>query len=262
MPRRMRSGFGRLRRNVDSMRHQIISTTDFDELLSSLIGSTIESAENSYGSAIHLKLAARDSRVGSQVKGCQPQSESAVSVNFYWDWRLESGTRILCGSSNRRGEIKQELQSLVGLSVSEFVLDPFVPDLTVVVSNGLRLRSMALVRGDAQWLIKLQDGSSLMAKDGRMVLTEDHICEDWHPDPKADYEAQLSVVANHRWSARKVVSAKGRCNDCSFFIPLDAGVAFLWYGACACSESSKDGCVVHQQAGCDSFSRIQSEQTE
>ena len=241
------------------MRHQTISTESFHELVSNLIGATIESTENSYGSAIYLKLGERHSKAHDQVECSQPRSEPAASVNLYWDWRLESGSRILCGSSNRRGVIKRELQSLVGLMVSEFVLEQFVPDLTVVFSNGWRLRSMALVRGDAQWLIRLQDRSNLMAKDGAMVHMEEHVSDDWHPDPKVDYEAELSVVANNRWSARNVFSAKGRCKDCSFFVPLDAGAAFLWYGACACGESSNDGWVIHQQAGCDSFSRIQSE---
>ena len=232
-----------------------VTPTEFLELSQPLIGLLVLQADNSFGSAIHLKLGTSDSIYESESIHADRERGAVISV--YWDWRLEDNATIIAGSSDQRSVIQNTIGKLIPLTIVELCIESPLPDLTVVFSNGWRLRSMALVAGDPQWHISLPDGSNLGGRRGRLIHSREHIAEEYHPDPRVEREMDLGVSANGRWMNDLAKSARGRCGDCDYFIDLDGPGAFLWYGACACAASTNDGRVVHQESGCEAFkSRI------
>lgn len=215
-----------------------IAPEEFARISQSLLGLTIMRAWNSFGSAIHLRFDA---------------SDDTGSLCLYWDWRLEDDSAILCGSSNRRSEISSILEQLIGLKIAGLIVEKPLPDITIAFSNGWRLRSMSLIAGNPEWHITLPDQSTLGGRRGRLIHSQNHIPDDYHPDPLADTIDDLAVAANGRWFDRSAMSPGNKCEDCLFFIRLDGPSAFLWFGACACSESPFDQKVVHQTSLCDQF---------
>ena len=217
---------------------QILTTAGFHALTQPLVGRAVTKVKQWFGSAIQLTLA-------------DSTNESTISV--YWDWRVEDATTILCGSSNPRSEIKEMLAKFVGLTISDFLPEERLPDLTVGFSNGWRLRSFALVAGDPQWHLNITDEIGIRGMNGSLVNWGNGISDGYHPDPNADREADLAAFADMRWMPSRETSPKGNCEDCASFIRLDGASAFLWWGVCACADSPNDGTAVHQRAGCEAF---------
>ena len=215
-----------------------INQAAFTQISQPLLSLTVQQTVNSFGSAIHLKLNA---------------SKGVATINFYWDWRLEDATTILCGSSNRRSEISGALEKLVGLTIAGLAHDKPLPDLSIVFSNGWRLRSMSLVAGSPQWHITLPDQSTLGGRRGRLLHTLNPIPATYHPDPLVDRISDIAMAADRRWLNHPPKSSQGDCADCQFFVRLDGPSAFLWYGACASGDTPFDGRVVHQGFGCAGF---------
>lgn len=215
-----------------------INQAEFTQISQPLLGLAVLQIVNSFGSAIHLKLNAPN---------------GVATINFYWDWRLEDAATILCGSSNQRSEISGALEKLVGLTIAGLAHDKPLPDLSIVFSNGWRLRSMSLVAGSPQWHITLPDQSTLGGRRGRLIHTLNLIPENYHPDPMAERICDIAIAADQRWLNHSAKSSEKDCGDCQFFVRLDGPSAFLWYGACACGDSPFDGRVVHKGFGCAAF---------
>jgi hypothetical protein len=228
-----------------------ISGSEFIQLLEPLRELPIVNASNSFGSAIHLNFRAPAPFHSDALEQTLP--DLIAGIHLYWDWRLEDAGLILCGSSNQRSEISGTLGKLIGLNISEFVIEPLVPDLTIIFSNGWHLRSMSLRAGDPEWNIVLPDKSRLRGKNGQLSHTLSEISEDYHPDPFASRLSVIASEADRRWIEHSSQSDDGNCGECQFFIKLDGPAAFLWYGACSCADSPFDGRVVHQGSGCAGF---------
>ncbi len=227
-----------------------ITKTEFNQLTKPLRGLPVLKVKNSFGSAIYLKMGSSLPLDASKPEQSLPH---VGAIYLYWDWRLEDAATILCGSSNRRSEIGGALAKLVGLTIVEFVLEPLLPDLTMVFSNGWRLRSMSLVAGDPTWTLALPDGGTIWGKQGRVVHSVKPIPDDYHPDPMAARLGDMAMAADLRWLPQRTKSDDGACETCQFFVPLDGPSAFLWYGACTCAGSPFDGRVVHQGSWCAEF---------
>ena len=215
-----------------------IDPAEFARISQPLLGLTIMRTSNSFGSAIFLDLDTAD---------------DGGAVSFYWDWRLEDDTEILCGSSNSRPDISSALQTLIGLKIAGLVVEKPLPDITIILSNGWRLRSMSLISGNPEWHITLPDQSILGGRLGKLIHTLNQIPDDYHPDPLADRFRDISIAAEKRWFDRSAIAPGNKCQDCLFFVRLNGPAAFLWYGACACADSPFDRKVVHQASHCDQF---------
>jgi hypothetical protein len=126
-----------------------------------------------------------------------------------------------------------------------------VPELVVHFSNGHRLCSMVMARGDPEWHIKLPSESWVYAKAGTLLLGEGG-----SGATDEEYEAlELAKRTAERWGVPRAEPAPGRCADCAWFVRIDGEGHLLDYGACIASTSPFDGRVVMRDSGCPSFTR-------
>jgi hypothetical protein len=229
------------------MSDTVHSPEEFQTLVQPLVGLTVALPWKGHGSAIFLelgKLSPLESKRQHHNKG-----EACISVE--WDWRVESRSSVLYGSSNSRPKIEQGIATLSGAVIQGISLAGPVPEIVVQFSNGHCLRSMVMVTGDPEWSIRLPDGSYAYATAGKLLVGEGA------PSGLTEAEQKsfdLAERAAGRWGIPSTEPARGRCINCEWFVSLDGDGHLLDYGACISSESSLDGRVVNRDSGCSYFS--------
>jgi hypothetical protein len=220
----------------------IVTTSDFLTRASALIGLPISRAWKGYGSTVFLELGEL------LLSEAHPKGVSQACISIDWDWRTESESKIICGSSNSGPEIANHLAMFEGETVKELVLDGSPRELNLVISSGLRLRSMSMVTGSPQWAIRFSDGiwfsceaDALLASDGTdsegMTQEEERVC------------AQAKQ-ASKRWGIPAVEPKSGCCGSCLYYVRLDGSFYFLDYGVCSSPISGFDGKVTNVKSGC------------
>lgn len=224
-----------------------MSVDEFHASVQPLVGMPVSLPWKGYGSTIFLEL--------GQLAPLQPRQrhnfgEACISID--WDWRMEKGAEVVCGSSNSGPEIEKEIAHLQGAAVEGLSVAGEVRELVICFSNGRHIRTMVMRSDDPQWSIRLPGSrwlfsvaGLLYAGDGRRTgLTEEE---------NAAFE--LAEVTAQRWGEPVAEPKLGNCNDCKSFIPLDGNGALLEYGACVASASPFDGRTVNCRSGCAAFSK-------
>lgn len=226
-----------------------LSEQEVRDKLRTLEGLEIALTWKGYGSAIFLELGRLS---GSETtRGRRDHGEACVMI--HWDWRVESDTAVLFGSSNSGPKIEAGIRRLHGTRLESNLVTGRVPDVVGYFSNGLCLRSFAAVTGNAHWAIKLPSGSWLSARSGALSLDAEH-------EPMSDEElaeAELSRDTSSRWGVPKADPAEGPCRACEWFRFLDASFELSDYGICVASDSPFDGRAVHVRSGCPVFSNFE-----
>jgi hypothetical protein len=223
-----------------------ISVDEFHASVESLIGMSVSLPWKGYGSTIFLEL--------GQLSPLQPRqrhNRGAACISIDWDWRMEKGAGVMCGSSNSGPEIEKEIARLQGSTVEGLLVAGEVPELVVSFSHGRNIRSMVMRSYDPQWSIRLPastwifaEGGLLYAGDGGATgLTE-----------KESAVFGLADATAQRWGEPVAEPKLGSCGDCRSFIRLDGNGALLEYGACVESASPFDGRTVNCRSGCAAFS--------
>lgn len=218
---------------------------DFATEIKPLVGSNVAHAWKGYGSVIFLELGTLTQPKSEKLN--HPPGRWRLAIE--WDWRLESGTSILLGSSNTGAEIANRIGDLEGSTIESIDAFGDVPELLVSLSTGYRIRTTAMVTGDPSWSIKLSDSEwlyviagKLRKGDGRAEATaeEANACE---------HEAQTAK----RWGTPMATPTAGSCYQCSSFVRLDGHSWLLDYGVCTADNSPMDGNVVNRGSGCPQF---------
>jgi len=220
----------------------------FDEVVRPVIGMKVSRAWNGYGSAIILDLGVLHE--DSVRKGARLHGEAGIMIE--WDWRAEFEGGVIVGSSSARQSIERFLGRLEGVHVSSASLAETDPELRILLSNGVVIRSMVMHRADPQWSVRLPSGQTYRIING--VLTDQRPKQPMTAAEQA--ECDLSESACKRWKADEPADAPnaGRCALCTFFIHLDASFHFHDFGVCACANSLRDGRVTAAKGTCGSFS--------
>ncbi len=201
--------------------------------------------ERLYGSAIFLELGQLSPLQSKQ----QHYNEGEACIAVSWDWRVESGSSVLYGSSNSRPRIDHGIRSLLNTEVHALSLVGEVPELAVHFSNGHCLRSMVMISGDPMWSIKLPCGEWLSARAGALLVGNG-------TRRIAEQETEALALAERaatRWGVPKAEPAQGRCANCASFVQIDGDGHLIDYGACVESSSPFDGRVVNRSSGCPFF---------
>ncbi len=228
------------------MAHQVKPIDSFAELVQPLIGLQVSLPWKGHGSTIFLELGQLQPL--ESKRSHHQRGQACIWID--WDWRVESGTSILYGSSCSRPKINKGIATLQDVRIENLSHVGEVPELVVHFSNGHCLRSMCMVSGDAQWTIRLDKRSWMSIKDGELVVG----------DGEAEVEGQtdelfsLEEKAGLRWGVPRAEPAGGQCRDCAWFVYLDGDAYLLDYGVCVESTSPFDGRVVNVTSGCASFS--------
>jgi hypothetical protein len=142
----------------------LLKLEDFSALVSSLESKVVSHAWKGYGSAIFLEL-------GTLVPSKRhPSGEASISLE--WDWRIESNTEIVGGSSQDGAQIDNLVRSLIGLEIAAIEISAAPCELCITLSDSKRIRSMAAVPGDPQWSINLSSGRWLSSVSGALKIDD------------------------------------------------------------------------------------------
>jgi hypothetical protein len=175
-----------------------------------------------------------------------------VSILFEWDWRFETDSGVLFGSSSSDPFVYAQLASLGAQTVLEIDLERGIPDLVVELSGGMRVRSASCAEGDPRWSVWLADGSWLHCEEEALH----HEAPGRGEAPRLTLEEEAEIVrseaAAKRWGER-LSSAAGCCGNCAHHVRLDGPASFLDYGVCSSPRSLLDGRVVSLRSGCAAF---------
>ena len=137
--------------------------------LLALEGKRLSSASRGHGSAILLEfgqLAPRgETRTGVTIVG-------EVSVLIEWTWRIERPRSILGGSWSDERRFEGMLRKLVGATVTAVEITGVIPELTISLSNGLRVASFMLAEGQPSWAVIARSPrmGSLSVRRGCLVV--------------------------------------------------------------------------------------------
>src|SRR5688572_10115660 len=82
-----------------------------------------------------------------------------------WSWRVEGPWSVLFGATSSRRQVSEGLTSIEGLTIAGITLDGPLPELSLELSNGMRIRSFMSADGDPEWLMMLPDGSALFVEN-------------------------------------------------------------------------------------------------
>jgi hypothetical protein len=227
------------------MQHEI-TTDEFNALVRPLLSMPVSLPWKGYGSAIFLELGEL-----SMPQERRRHEEGEACVTIRWDWRIESGIEVLCGSSNSGPEIETGIRLLREARVEEISVSGAVRELALSFSRGQCLKSMVMVSGEPQWSIRLGKEKWIFSEKGRLYFG------DGAPSPLTEAEAaacDFAEVTTQRWGELVAEPKLGDCRDCQWYVRLDGDAYFLDYGVCAQSGSPFDGRVVHCESGCPAFS--------
>jgi hypothetical protein len=218
---------------------------EFPMLIAPLVGLRVALPWKSYGSMVFLELGqltAVDSTRRDHLVG-----EATISVT--WDWRVEHNSSVLYGSSNTGPRIERGLSGLLGVTIASMSVAGRVPELTVSFSNGHVLRSMIMVTGEPEWMIKLPVGRWLFGRAGQLLVGEGAIVTS-EDEKKAFAHAESTAT---RWGTPLAQPARGQCRECAWFVRLDGEGNLLDYGVCTSSESPFDRKAVACTSGCPAY---------
>jgi hypothetical protein len=145
-----------------------------DNFCSAFVGMTLAHTWRGYGSAIFFefgRLTPQQRRDGSLE---DPKGELGIMIE--WDWRIERGATIVCGSSSEDIHCESTLIGLRGTSVVRIELVGRRPELSLDLSNGHRILSLRMAEGDPKWVLFDQREATpkwLCVRDGEIVVEAD-----------------------------------------------------------------------------------------
>jgi hypothetical protein len=215
------------------------------ELIHPMVGLPVSLPWKGYGSAIFLELG----QLAPLKTPRQRHNNGEACIAVEWDWRVESEASILFGSSNSGPEIDQRIAALKGTTVQGLSIVGQIPEILVLFSNELCLRSMVMATRHPEWSIKLPDGRWVYATaEGLFVGTG---VSGISKQERATFT--LAECTANRWGIPSVEPKGGSCMGCNSFVRLDGNGHLLDYGVCISASSPFDGRAVNLESGCPSF---------
>lgn len=76
-----------------------------------------------------------------------------VSIRLYGEWRIESSQQVLCEGSSEPALAAPVLEGLVGRKVVALGVVGSLPEIEVVLTDGLRLVSVSSNGGEPDWSV-------------------------------------------------------------------------------------------------------------
>src|SRR5665213_2331322 len=207
------------------MAYVALSVEDFQTLVQPLVGLTVSLPWKGYGSAIFLELG----ELAPLNSKRRHHNAGEANISVQCDWRVESESTVIYGSSMSGNKITSGIDTLKGKTIQSLLVVGQIPELIVQFSNGHSLRSMVMAAGDPEWAIKLQDGRWVHAKAGSLVIGNG-------PTGGLSKEEKdvfdLAESAASRWGIPKANPTQGSCRNCASFVPIDGEGHLLDYGVC------------------------------
>lgn len=155
------------------MKRQIVTSSEFEAFTSSLIGLPLNHIWKGYGSAIFLEFGSLRPRMRRDGSVGNPTGEWTLGIE--WSWRIEGKRLIWCGSSSDADRWPRVFTSLLNAKVASISLAGRLPEIDMMLSNGLHVVSCMTAECDPQWgLINRRNKSinSMGVSAGRLILEE------------------------------------------------------------------------------------------
>ena len=143
----------------------------FDEFISPLIGLPVTHVWRGYGSTLFLEFGdLTDNGVLSDGSERGPTGQMGLMVE--WSWRIERPRSILCGSFSEESKWPGAFTRLLGATVESVMTFGRLPEISIGLSNRLRVVSLMTSEGQPRWVLfdrHLPDTRWLTVRNGRIV---------------------------------------------------------------------------------------------
>jgi len=156
-----------LDRNLGTPLSIRISLSEFDDLVSELVGMRVSHSWRGHGSAMFLELG-RLRKVPLRRKGEFGLKGQATAM-IEWDWRVEGPHSVKFGSSSGNRRLNRGITSLKGTRINAISLVGSLPELRISFDDGRALQSCVMVEGQPEWCLFLKDRSWLCVRRGTIV---------------------------------------------------------------------------------------------
>lgn len=139
------------------------SMADIKRVLDELIGQRCEAVDNPLGSLLRLDIGPMGHRADD---GPEDEAHGWRHLTVFSPWRLEDHERVICDwnfPGGKNGVLRSLIQHLLGSTVQAATASPPGWDLTLTMSNGLKLFvfSDSQDEGDDAWMVLGTDGLTL-----------------------------------------------------------------------------------------------------
>lgn len=137
---------------------------------SALLGKRVTYTWQGSGSAIFLEFGALTERTRRDGSRANPNGE--LSLMLEWSWRVEKARSILGGSWSGTRRLPRILKRLKGAKVVDVDVFGTLPEISLSLSNGLRVASFMTAEGQPAWTLisKANPTGSLCVRRGRLYV--------------------------------------------------------------------------------------------
>ena len=231
------------------MTRTLFTLAEANHAVQILVGLPVSLAWKSDGSVMFLELG----RLASPRTARLQHERGEATICLYTKWRVEEGARVLCGSENGYPAIEACIQNLHGVVIEAFSIHGQVPELHINFSNGQRLISATMVKGDSDWQIRMPDASWISCEDGVVGTGDDDESRLAAVEDTSFDSFEHAMATANRWGIQSADLKEKICGECIYMIRLDGDSYFENYGVCTSEISQFDGRVVDASNGCKSF---------
>ncbi|MEY8688775.1 MAG: hypothetical protein AB9M53_02690 [Leptothrix sp. (in: b-proteobacteria)] len=136
--------------------------------IEALQGRLVAHVWRGYGSAIFLEFGALTERKRRDEKAGHPHGE--VTLMIEWSWRIERPRSILGGSWSSERRWPSMFKRLIGREVAQVEFPGALPEISLSLSNGLRVTSFMTAEGQPSWAVisRRPNLGSLSVKRGKL----------------------------------------------------------------------------------------------
>jgi hypothetical protein len=137
-------------------------------------GTRVSHVWRGHGSALFLEFGDLTDTVRRDGTPGNPAGEFGLMIE--WDWRIEEGHSILCGSCSDEELWEPAFKRLIGCEVVDVSVFGRLPEITISLAGDLHVASLMTAEGDPEWaLFNRRGGSSpltIHSRDGEVRAAE------------------------------------------------------------------------------------------
>lgn len=127
--------------------------SDSLSLIESLKGKVVSHVWRGHGSALFLEFGALTQNQGKKRNDELGAPKGELSLMIEWSWRIERPRSILGGSWSSECRWPGMFKQLIGNKVSHVEIFGTLPEIAVLLSNGLRVVSFMTAEGQPSWAL-------------------------------------------------------------------------------------------------------------
>lgn len=141
-----------------------------EPFITALIGKTASHVWNGHGSAIFVEFGMLTDKTKSDDTKGNPEGEITLMVE--WSWRIEKKHSILGGSWSSNKKWPGFFKKTQGASIIAVDIFGNIPEISISLSNGLRVVSFMTAEGQPEWALLTRNPfiGHLCVKRGRLKI--------------------------------------------------------------------------------------------